>query len=165
MYLVEVTSGTFCVILFATMTLVTLLGVFFRYVMLNPFIWTEELSSLLMVCMSFLAINIAFRRREHITISFLVEKLPDKIVNALDYLVNIMIGLFLIVLMKQGYLMATRTIITTSTLKISMFWPYLAVPVGAFLTLVQLILYIIEKTILQFVNIPIKKINNRYTLK
>jgi TRAP-type transport system small permease protein len=149
-YFIEMTSGTFCVLLFAAMILVTLLGVFFRYVMLNPFEWTEELARFLMLGLSFLAINIALRKREHIAIQFLAQKLPNKISKVLDYFVDILIGLFLIVLMKQGYLMATRTLLTTSTLNISMFWIYLTVPLGAFLTLLQLILNMTKKTISEF---------------
>ena len=149
-YLIEITSGAFCVLLFAAMIVVTLLGVFFRYVMLNPFEWSEELARFLMLCLSFLAINIALRKREHIAIQFLVQKLPNKISKVLDYFVNILIGLFLIVLMKQGYLMTTRTLLTTSTLNISMFWLYLTVPLGAFLTLLQLILNVTKKTISEF---------------
>lgn len=152
-HLIEMTSGAFCVLLFAAMILVTLLGVFFRYVMLNPFEWTEELARFLMIGLSFLAINIALRKREHIAIQFLAQKLPSKISKVLDYFVDILIGLFLIVLMKQGYLMATRTLLTTSTLNISMFWIYLTVPIGAFLTLFQLILNMTKKTISEFVPI------------
>jgi TRAP-type C4-dicarboxylate transport system permease small subunit len=152
-YLIEMTSGTFCVLLFAAMLVVTLFGVFFRYVMLNPFEWTEELARFLMLGLSFLAINIALRKREHIAIQFLAQKLPNKISKVLDYFVDILIGLFLIVLMKQGYLMATRTLLTTSTLNISMFWIYLTVPLGAFLTLLQLILNMTKKTISEFTSI------------
>ena len=149
-YLIEMTSGTFCVLLFAAMIGVTLFGVFFRYVMLNPFEWTEELARFLMLYMSFLAINIALRKREHIAIQFLVQKLPNKISKILDYLVDLLIGLFLIVLMKQGYLMATGTLLTTATLSITMFWPYLSVSLGAFLTLLQLILNMTKKIISEF---------------
>ena len=149
-FLVEMASGAFCVFLFAAMIMITLLGVFFRYIMLNPFEWTEELARLLMLCLSFLAINIALRKREHIAIKFLVQKLPNNISKVFDYFVDLLIGLFLIVLMKQGYFMATRTLLTTSTLHISMFWPYLTVPIGASLTLLQLILNMTKKTISEF---------------
>jgi TRAP-type C4-dicarboxylate transport system permease small subunit len=152
-YLIEMTSGVFCVLLFATMILVTLLGVFFRYVMLNPFEWTEELARFLMLALSFLAINIALRKREHIAIQFLAQKLPNKVSKVLNYFVDILVGLFLVVLMKQGYLMATRTLLTASTLNISMFWIYLTVPLGAFLTILQLILNMTKKTISEFIPI------------
>lgn len=149
-YLIEMTSGAFCAFLFAAMLGVTLFGVFFRYVMLNPFEWTEELARFLMLYMSFLAINIALRKREHIAIQLLAQKLPNKISKILDYFVDLLIGFFLILLIKQGYLMATRTLLTTSTLNISMFLPYLAVPIGAFLTLIQLILNMTKKIISEF---------------
>ena len=144
-YLIEMTSGTFCVLLFATMTVVALIGVFFRYIMLNPFEWTEELARFLMLSMSFLAINIGLRKREHIALFFVVERLPNRISKVIDYSVDLLIGLFLIVLIREGYLMTTRTIMTGAFLNISMFWPYLTVPLGAFLTLLQHILNMTKK--------------------
>lgn len=144
-HFIEIASGIFCVIFFASMFGVTLLGVFFRYIMANPFEWTEELARYLMLSMTFLAINIALRREEHITIVFLIQKLPAKISKILYYFVALLIGFFLIILIKQGYLMTTQTLLRTGTLTISMFWPYLFVPLGALLTFVQLIITITKK--------------------
>ena len=152
-HLIEMSSGAFCVFLFAIMIFVALLGIFFRYIMLNPFQWSEELARYLMAALSFLAINIALRRKQHIAIQLLttkLSKLSDKIPKVLDYFVDLLIGLFLIVLVKQGYTMATQTFIETSTLHISMFWPYITVPLGAFLTLLQLVLIMIKKIISEF---------------
>lgn len=152
-YLIEMTSGAFCVLLFATMTVVALLGVFFRYVMISPFEWTEELARFLMLSLSFLAINIGLRKREHIALLFVVERLPNKISKVIDYCVDLLIILFLIVLIREGYLMTTRTIMTGGFLKISMFWPYLTVPLGAFLALLQHILNMTKKTLSDFATI------------
>ena len=152
-YLIEMTSGAFCVLLFAIMTVVALLGVFFRYVMISPFEWTEELARFLMLSLSFLAINIGVRKRGHIALLFVVERLPHKISKVIDYCVDLLIILFLIVLIREGYLMTTRTIMTGGFLKISMFWPYLTVPLGAFLALLQHILNMTKKTLSDFATI------------
>ena len=149
-HIVEVISGSFCVLLFATMTAVTLLGVLFRYVMSSPFEWTEEIARFLMLSLCFIAINMAFRTKEHIAITSVVEILPPKAKKLLDYLIDILVCFFLILLIKQGYLMTTRTLMSASTINISMAWVYMFVPLGAFLTLVQLILGTTIKILREF---------------
>jgi TRAP-type C4-dicarboxylate transport system permease small subunit len=147
-HFLETVFGAFCVFLFAGMIGVTLLGVFFRYIMLNPFPWTEELARFLMVFLAFLAMSIAMRREQHITIKFAVDRLSQlssKLSMGLAYIVDLLIAFFLILLLKQGYLMTTKTIMTASTIDISMFWPYLAVPLGALLTLTQLLLNTVKR--------------------
>ena len=143
---VEKVTGAYCVFLFAAMVVIALLGVFFRYIMHSPFQWTEELARYLLVWMAFVAINIALRRKEHINIPFLTQHVPPAVAKAMDYLVDLLVFFFLIVLLKQGYFMTTRTILMTSTLHISMFWIYMSVPVAALLTLVQLIVNVLKKT-------------------
>ena len=68
----------------------------------------------------------------------------------IGYCIDMLVGLFLYFLLKQGYLMTTRTLMTTSTLDISMFWIYMAVPLGAFLTVIQLILNVTMKVLREF---------------
>jgi TRAP-type C4-dicarboxylate transport system permease small subunit len=144
-HMIEMAVGSFCVLIFATMIVVALLGVLFRYVMLSPFEWTEESARFLMLWLGFLGMNIALRKNQHIAINFLGGHLPPRLSKLVGYGVDLLIGLFLYFLLKQGYLMTVRTIITTSTLNISMYWIYMAVPIGAFLTGIQLLLNVIMK--------------------
>lgn len=144
-YFIEIISAAFCIFIYAVMIGTAILGITFRYIMHNPFEWTEELARLLMLWLAFLAISIALRKREHIAIQFVVQKLPYRVSKVLEYCVDLLIAFFLIILIKQGYLMTSRTILTTSTLNISMFWPYFAVPLAAFISLLQLILNVTKK--------------------
>ena len=143
--IIELASGTLCVLLCAGMFAVTILGVFFRYVMISPFEWTEEMARFLMLALGFLAINIAVRRDEHIKINLVVNCLPTTISRWLDYLVDAFVAFFLIFLLIKGYSMAFGTMMTAGTVDMSMFWPYLTVPLGAFLSLLQLILRLARK--------------------
>jgi len=138
--IIELASGGVCVVFCAAMFAVTILGVFFRYVMTSPFEWTEEMARFLMLGLGFLAINIAVRRDEHIKIDFLLGYLPPVVAGFLAWLVDALIAFFLIYLTVKGWSMATRTMMTAGTVELSMFWPYLTVPLGAFLSLVQLVL-------------------------
>jgi TRAP-type C4-dicarboxylate transport system permease small subunit len=145
--LIEMVSGTLCVLFFATMVSVMLVGVFFRYVLNNPFDWTEELARWLWLALSFLAINIAVRRNEHFGLDFITKMLPASVAKGLDYLVDLLTALFLVVLIRQAYFMALNTIMTGGALRISMFWPYLSLVVGVCFAFIQLVLRFIQKVV------------------
>jgi TRAP-type C4-dicarboxylate transport system permease small subunit len=144
-YRIEKISGGICVFLYASMFIVAILGVFFRYIMTAPFQWTEELGRYLLIWMAFPTINIAQRKKEHISILFLVKRMPAPLAKATGYLVDLLIALFLITLLWYGYRMTMRTITMSSTLHISMAWIYMSIPVAAFLTLVQLFIDVLRR--------------------
>lgn len=141
----EKASGLVSALLLIFMTAVAILGVVFRYIMSQPFEWTEEISRFFMLLVIFLSINTAFRKNEHIAITSFVDHFPERIVSFLDYLTHALIAFFLVVLMVKGYGMTTRTLMTASTFNFSMTWIYMFVPLGAFLTLVQLVVKVILK--------------------
>ena len=141
----EKASGFVGAVFFILMTAVAILGVVFRYIMSQPFEWTEEISRFFMLLVIFLSINTAFRKNEHIAITSFIDHFPERVVTFLDYLGHALIAFFLVVLMMKGYSMTTRTLMTASTFNLSMAWIYLFVPLGAFLTLVQLIVKVILK--------------------
>jgi C4-dicarboxylate transporter DctQ subunit len=145
-HIIERVVGSFCVLIYGAMIVAALLGVVFRYIMLSPFEWTEDL----MLWLGFLAMNIALRRNQHIAINFFGDRLPPVLMRFMGYCIDGLVGLFLYYLLKQGYLMTTRTLMTASTLNISMFWIYMAVPLGAFLTVIQLILNVMMKVLKEF---------------
>jgi len=149
-YFIEMGSGFFCVLFFASMTAVVILGVFYRYVMKDPFQWSEEAARFLMLWLGFLAINIALRRDEHIGIDTVAKALPSIVSKILGYVIHLMIGYFLIILLAKGYRMTTGTIMTAASMPISMFWIYLSVPLGILLTLIQLLLNITKKILSEF---------------
>jgi TRAP-type C4-dicarboxylate transport system permease small subunit len=148
--LIEQVSGALCVACFAAMTIVTLLGVFFRYVMQSPFMWTEEVARYLLVWMGFTAINIALRQNKHIKVEALAKVAPPVIKKLLGYVVDFMIAFFMVFLLKQGYLMTIDNMMTASTFHLSMSWILVAVPVAAALTLIQLILNVVKKILSEF---------------
>ncbi len=57
--------------------LITVAGVFMRYVVGEPFKWTEEVLKALVVWFTFLGASSAMRRSEHISIDVLVRRLPQ----------------------------------------------------------------------------------------
>jgi TRAP-type C4-dicarboxylate transport system permease small subunit len=142
---IERVCGFFCVICFASMTVVTLLGVFFRYVMQSPFMWTEEVARYLLVWLGFTAVSLAFWQNKHIKVDILSQFLPRPLATLIDYFIDLLVALFMIVLLHQGYLMTVNSIMKASTFNLSMKWVLLVVPLAAFVTLVFLVLRAVRK--------------------
>ena len=140
-----ITTGAISAVLLAGTFTVVILGVVFRYVIQAPLQWTEELARFLMLWTGFMAMNVAMFHRQHLAIDSIIVLMPPRVVKLLGYLGDILIAYFLIVLLMKGYSMTTRTIMQASSMEFSMFWIYMAVPLGAFLTLIQHVLQIISK--------------------
>lgn len=155
----EKITGFFCVICFVVMTVAALLGVFFRYAMKSPFMWTEELARFLLVWMGFVAISIALRRRRHIKIEILPKIAPRRVVWISGYLVDLLIAVFLIVFLRQGYLLVKGNIMMAATMDISMVWILLALPVSAVLAIIQLVLRFVINICSDIVSDPEKPID------
>nr|MBC8443682.1 TRAP transporter small permease [Deltaproteobacteria bacterium] len=119
---IEKICGVFCVVCFAVMTALAILGVFFRYVMQSPFMWTEEVARYLLVWMGFTAVSIALRQGKHIKVEVLSNLVPSIVAKAVGYGVDALIALFFIVLLQQGYLMTVNNIMMASTFHLSMSW-------------------------------------------
>jgi len=149
-HVIEMTTGSLCVLFFAAMTFVTIIGVFYRYALNDPIQWSNESARFLMLWTGFLAINIATRKGEHIRIDIIVELLPSWMSKALGYIVDLLIGYFLILLLVKGWAMASNTMMTGFTIPISMFWVYVSVPLGALITLIQLLLNVTVKVLSEF---------------
>ena len=149
-FIIEAVSGAFCVALIALMTIVVLIGVYFRYIVGNPFMWTEELARFLMLWGGFLAINIAMRRDAHIKIDFIYKALPVVPRKIVEIFLDLLMTAFLVFLTLKGYQMASGSIMNAMSMDFSMSWIYMAVPLGALLTLIQLVIMILKKTLLAF---------------
>ena len=152
--IIERICGAACVICFVAMTMVAIMGVFFRYVMQSPFMWTEEVARYLMVWLGFTAINIAMRQDRHIKVEVLPKLVPAVAAKIIGYLVDALMVFFFFVLLKQGYLLMINNIMMASTFHLSMSWILAAVPAAAALTLIQLFLRVIKNIFSEFEHQP-----------
>lgn len=137
-------TGLVVIVLISLMLIDVSLGIFFRYVLGNALPWTEELARYLMVWAGFLAASLALKEGAHVGIEGFLRPLPGGLRRLLVYPAALSIGIFLSVTAFQGIrLLATISQQTTPVLGISMMWPYLAIPVGSLLMLLQLVLQVI----------------------
>ncbi len=126
------------------MVVVVLIGTFWRYVLRNPFLWTEELARYLMIWMALIAASISLKRREHVGLKLVINRVPQPAKKIIVMITQLFILLFLYYLTREGFSMVERALRQRSpALNISMFWPLLSVPVAGLLTGIQLILQMI----------------------
>jgi TRAP-type transport system small permease protein len=120
------------VVLFALMFGVVILQVALRYVFNHPLVWTDEAAAYFLVWISFLGMALASRKRIHIGIGFIVDRLPLAVRRALHVFWAAAAAIFAVLLFVVGVLI-TRANGDVRMVSIDFtFWPvYLAVPIAA----------------------------------
>ena len=84
-----------CLAMFVAMILATLAQILFRYVLELPLAWTEEAARALFVLSMVMSIAFAYRKREHIIVDFLFDRLPPAWQRWLGLVFNLFILAFL----------------------------------------------------------------------
>lgn len=120
-----------------------ILQVFFRYILSNPLAWVNEFSSLLFVWMIMIGSAVGVQWVEHFNVPFIEEKFPTKLQRFNKVFTNLLSILFMVYLLLFGieFLLSTTGQITAN-LGIPVEIPYSAIPIGAFLMIVHLLIKI-----------------------
>lgn len=126
------------VAMFVAMVGIIFVQVIMRYVFNNSLAWSEELGKFLFVWLSWVGISIGARRREHIQITMLVDKMPYKSARMMDALVElILIGICGITAYYGMTLVFSQAGTHFAGIKISMSWGYLSVVIGCVLMIIR----------------------------
>lgn len=104
-----------------------------RFVLEQPAEWTEILIRLSLIWMVFLGIPVAFRQGAMVSVDVLYRWSPPRMRRALDWLVCLASLALIAVILWWGWDYAVRGQVQAMAglESISMFWGYLALPVGA----------------------------------
>ena len=124
------------ILIVATLAVILICAVFWRYVLNSAISWSEEGSKYLMVWLTFLGAPIALRHFAHINIDLLINALPPRLQQTLHFLVSLIIVFTMAILLWKGIGFAqlgARQV--ASSFNFSMLYMYVAVPIGAGLTL------------------------------
>ncbi|MBI4609425.1 MAG: TRAP transporter small permease [Candidatus Rokubacteria bacterium] len=114
--------------------------VFFRYVLNSSLYFSEELSRFCFIWAGFLGASLALRDGGHIGVTLVVDRLSPGLREwALAGARVLVLALLLVVVVTGASVLPDQWEQQTSTLGFSVFWFYLAVPVGALLMAVQLL--------------------------
>lgn len=125
----------------AMMALAASLGLFqiiTRFILERPAEWTEVLIRFSLIWMVFMGIAAAFRQGAMVSVDVLYRWSPVKIKRVLDYVVALAALALLAVILWWGWDYANRGKVQTviGLEDVSMFWAYLAMPVGAVFSMI-----------------------------
>lgn len=128
----------------AMLVIASSLGVFqilTRFVLEQPAEWSEILIRLSLIWMVFLGIPIAFRQGAMVSVDVLYRWSPPKFRRVLDWVVSIASLCLIGVILWWGWDYAVRGQVQSMAglESISMFWGYLAMPVGSLFCIVGII--------------------------
>lgn len=111
-----------------------------RYLFSHSLILTEELSRYLMVWIVFLGSALAIRDGSHINITFLTKRFPVAIRKWVQVAGHLLSLVFLVTVTIEGIRILPRQLYQTLiTINMSMFYFYLAMPVGCILMILFLL--------------------------
>jgi TRAP-type C4-dicarboxylate transport system permease small subunit len=120
------------------MTLLVLVQIVLRYILNVPLAWVEEMTVFLMIWMAFMGAAVGVRRGTHIAMTMLVERLPRGLARIIFYVSTVAIIAFAGVVVWQGLLlMISVGNQRSAALGVPMIYPYLIVPLGAVLIILQ----------------------------
>lgn len=121
-------------IMVLALTLLILGQIFWRYILEAPFVWSEELSLMLMTWITFLGSALLLMRNEHLGIDFLVEKMPRSLSRAALLLGQVLILTFCLCVIYGAWILMEQTYNSiTPGLQISVAWQYGGAFVGGIL--------------------------------
>jgi TRAP-type C4-dicarboxylate transport system permease small subunit len=143
-FLVKITNA-FVVFLLCVMSADILLGVFYRYALVKPLPWAEDLGRYLMVWIALFGVGIVMHHKGHVAVTICVDHLTPRARGMLLLFSKILVlafGFFM------GYL-GIRLLIEmlpqiSPTLRISMWWVYFGFPFYGFFLTVSTLDQIVE---------------------
>ena len=124
--------------LLVAVILMNLAQVFFRYVLVDPISWTEETMRYSTTWMVMLAAAPAFLRREHMEISLFEGVKSPRVRRVISLGMHACVAGFCLLWIWEGFPAAIDNMRQVSpAVRIPMTIPYLAIPVGATLILIN----------------------------
>ncbi|CAB1058643.1 hypothetical protein D1BOALGB6SA_3399 [Olavius sp. associated proteobacterium Delta 1] len=123
-----------CRWLLLLMSVIVVVQVFSRYLFNYSFVWAEELVRYLMIWMVMIGAARVQAMGEHIRIDFFPMLAGARGRRLMDTFFRLCTLTFLIIIFVKGIKIAAfNRLFESSGLRISMLWPTLAIPIGAFL--------------------------------
>ena len=126
-------------ILMGAVALVLLLQVTSRSLFNYSFAWEEEFARYAVIWISLLMASVLVHDKELIVVDFLDHFWPERIKKYRNFVIRILFCILFIFMAIEGFNQSYYAINqTTIAMEISWFWPYLAIPVGSVLMLLQM---------------------------
>ncbi len=134
--LARVEAGAGCAILVALIIVLTL-QIGSRQLPLFYITWTEEVSRFLFAWLAFLGTALAYQRKAHVAIDFLLERAPAFLSRSAGVFAHAVIIGFAAIMLVYGIRLCLSTHMVSTVLLIPMWVAYAAIPVSGLLMIVH----------------------------
>lgn len=126
--------------------LVTVALVITRYFLGFSFSWAEEYTKYSVVYLNLLAAAAIARKREHIAVTYFIDKLPRKLKKLLNILYTLLCIAVMVIWIVVGFRAASfMKLVYSGGIGFSMMWPYLAIPISGIFFFFSLVLNLYEE--------------------
>lgn len=120
--------------LFIVMLIVLAAQIVARQVLDTPLKWSEELARFLFVYVGYFGVSSAIKENQHVYIDFFVKKLPVKVQDVINIIIQFIVLVVLILMCYIGAIMTIRKIpVMIVSLNLSYAYMYAALPVVSLL--------------------------------
>jgi|AntDeeMetagen681_2_1112603.scaffolds.fasta_scaffold00986_6 TRAP-type C4-dicarboxylate transport system permease small subunit len=135
----------------------TLVQVFYRYVLNNALTWTAELTKIIFIWMTFLGSSVALNRGRHLRIDTFINLVSNKSRTIIDIIVHLIVIGMLGYLLYYGVKLSQQVYIAkTSALRLPRTVLVLPIPLGALLMIIFSIRIVIN---------DVKQIKEKYEVE
>ncbi|MCE8012002.1 TRAP transporter small permease [Halomonas daqingensis] len=132
--------------LLLVMTVLIFWQVFARFVVGRPLYFSDEIARFAMIWLTFIGAGYAYRKGLMISVDIVLEFAGPRLARVMRVLVVLASALFAFILVKYGFEMVGRVANQTApSTRVSMMWPYLAVPLGGIVILVNSVALLIDE--------------------
>jgi TRAP-type C4-dicarboxylate transport system permease small subunit len=136
---VKVVTAGAASVLMAAASFVLILQVVCRTLFNFSFSWEEEFARYAVIWLSLLMASVLVHDKDLIAVDFLDHFWPEKAKKYRDLIIRGLFCVLFLFMAVEGFAQAYYAINqTTIAMEISWFWPYLAIPVGSVLMLLQM---------------------------
>jgi TRAP-type transport system small permease protein len=128
-----------CFFLLLLIVIAVFLSLVTRYFLFYPLNFSDQLAKYLLIWLSFLGACLGVKHGSHIAIDLFIKKLSDSHKKLIMIIVDILISFFLLLLIYYGFQFAWSAKIFKDPLvfDLNMMYPYLAVPIGSLVFLIE----------------------------
>ena len=122
------------------MTAVAIAGVFYRYVLNDPLIWSDEVIKLFFAWFCFTGMSVIARHGQHLRMDLISHFLPERLQVSLRLFGNLFVFGTALLLLGYGIKLCVSQVGNSfASIPISRAWSFAALPVGALMMASQLL--------------------------
>lgn len=125
--------------LLVAVTIIAVFGVYYRYVLIDPIQWAEEIARYILIWMTMIGASIAVKERKHVRLTSVLVRLPEHMALIIEIVFFLIIIFIIGLIANESIIMvfSRSAKIISPSLQISMIWAHTALPVGFALILIQ----------------------------